>query len=228
MKTNQRLIVKLVSVGLLTILVTVFTQCGKNTMQIGNSSSNNSNAGGGLTNPSMDHGQMINNTEISEGIKSHEQIFFTMSELTGVPVTNAEVRNIYNQVATSLPTDNDLKVFLPPHQLAITKLAAEFCHVLVENTTLRAVIWPNFNFRSIPTATDGVNNPAIRSAIIGQVLQAFWGGVITEAELYAAEDELDLLITDMLAGETNDNTATRNVFKGVCTAALSSAHVTLL
>ena len=176
----------------------------------------------------MDHGQMINNTEISEGIKSHEQIFFTMSALTGVDVTNGDVRNVYNQVATSLPTDNDLKVFLPPHQLAITKLAAEFCHVLVENTTLRAQIWPGFNFRSTPNATDGLNNPQIRATVIAQVLQAFWGGVITEAELYTAEDELNLLITDMLAGENNDTAASRNAFKGVCTAALSSAHVTLL
>jgi hypothetical protein len=225
MKTNHRLIAKIISVGLLTVLVVVFTQCGKNTTQIGNSTSNNSNAGGTIP---MDHGQIITNTEISEGIKSHEQIFFTMSALTGVPVTTTEVRNVYNQVATSLPTDNDLKVFLPPHQLAITKLAAEFCHVLVENTTLRAQIWSSFNFRAIPSAVDGLNNPQIRATVIAQVVQAFWGGVLTEAELYAAEDELDLLMTDMLAGETNDVTTSKNVIKGVCTAALSSAHVTLL
>ena len=228
MQTNHRLIVKLVSVALLTVLVTVFTQCGMNTDQIGNSYSNNSSAGGPVLVPNMDEGQIINNTEISEGLKSHEQIFFTMSELTGVPVTNGNVRNVYNQVATSLPTDNDLKVFLPPHQLAITKLAAEFCHVLVEDNTLRAVIWPNFNFATIPNATTGISNPQTRERLIAQLIQAFWGGVISEVELYAAEDELDLLMIDLLAGETNDATASKNVIKGVCTAALSSAHVTLL
>jgi hypothetical protein len=233
MKTNQRLIVKIVSVGLLTIMVGVFTQCGKNTQQIGNSSSNNSNAGGNM-NPSMDHGQMINNTEISEGIKSHEQIFFTMSALTGVDVANGDVRNVYNQVATSLPTDNDLKVFLPPHQLAITKLAAEFCHVLIESSTLRAVVWPTYS--RLTRTTDGFTltpatnsfSPENREIIINEVLQAFWGGVITEAELYAAEEEMNQLITDLLEGESQRSSGTtKNVIKGVCTAALSSAHVTL-
>lgn len=228
MKTNHRLIVKLVCVALLVILVGTFTQCvATNTDQIGYSSSSNNSSSGGNVIPPKDQGQVINNTEVAEGIKSHEQIFYTMSALTTVPVTNNEVRNVYNQVSTSLPTDNDLKVFLPPHQLAITKLAAEFCNSLVENATLRINIWPTYtSFTRTPA--QGSLSPQNRALIIQDVLQAFWGGVITEAELYAAEDEMDLLMTELLAGEnTNDAAVTRNVIKGVCTVALSSAHVTL-
>ena len=226
MKFNKRLIYKFISATLLILLVGVFTQCiATNTEQVGYSSSSNNNSNN-HTAPT-DPGQIINNTEVSEGIKSHEQIFYTMSALTGVPVTNNEVRNVYNQVSTSLPTDNDLKVFLPPHQLAITKLAAEFCNSLVENTTLRQNIWPNYNAFTA-TVGRGSLSQQNREIIIQGTVDAFWGGVISEDELYAAEEDLDNLITELLVNEsTTDAAVTRNVIKGVCTVALSSAHVTL-
>lgn len=226
MKINKRFIYKFVSATMLILLVGVFTQCiATNTEQVGNSSSSSSSSNNHVA--PTDPGQIINNTEVSEGIKSHEQIFYTMSSLTGVPVTNNEVRNVYNQVSTSLPTDNDLKVFLPPHQLAITKLAAEFCNSLVENANLRQAIWPSYTGFAT-TVGRGSLSAQNREIIIQGAVDAFWGGVISEDELYAAEEELDLLITDLLVGEsTSDAAVTRNVIKGVCTVALSSAHVTL-
>lgn len=225
MKINKRIVYKFISATLLILLVGVFTQCiATNTEQVGNSSSSSSSNNHVAP---TDPGQVIHNTEVSEGIKSHEQIFYTMSALTGVPVTNNEVRNVYNQVSTSLPTDNDLKVFLPPHQLAITKLAAEFCNSLVENQTLRQAIWPNYSAFGSTVARGSLSAPN-REIIIQGVVDAFWGGVISEDELYAAEEDLDLLISDLLVGEnTADAAVTRNVIKGVCTVALSSAHVTL-
>ena len=147
---------------------------------------------------------------------------------------NGSVKAVYDQVATSLPTDNDLKVFLPPHQLAITKLAAEFCKVLVDTSTvprgqlvlLRSVIWPTINFTAIPSVSLSMAN---RDVIIENVIEAFWGGVITVDEKSMAEQDLHQLIEDLLQGENlNQATTTRNVIKGVCTVVLSSAHVTLL
>ncbi|MBA2404556.1 MAG: hypothetical protein H0V66_07285 [Bdellovibrionales bacterium] len=232
MKTNQKLIVKLITLGLLVSLVGVFTQCvPTNTKQIGGSSSNS------FTPPPLDNdqdeGQQINNLQVSEGIKSHEQILHTMSALTGVPATNASVKNVYDQVATTLPTDNDIKVFLPPHQLAITKLAAEFCKVLVDTTavplgkpvTPRAAIWPGFNFGALHAVA---LDPAGRDTMIEQTIEAFWGGMSTPAETSAAIMEFNQLIDDLLVNEPNSTNTTRNVVKGVCTSALSSAYVTLL
>ena len=224
MKTNHRLIVKLVTIALLSVLVAVFTQCmATNTQQIGNSSSNNTI----VTPPDdKDEGQIINETQVAEGIKSHEQILLTMSVLTGVPATNGNVRNVYNQVATTLPTDNDIKVFLPPHQLAITKLAAEFCNELVNNATLRAQVWKTYTGFTLRPDQGSLDD---RQLIIDEVVLAFWGDIATQAEKDLAVDELDQLITDLLVGESVRSTATTtNVIKGVCTSVLSSAHVTLL
>lgn len=223
MKTNYRLIVKHSSVTLLIILVFVFTQCGVNTDQIGSSNS----SPGKILNPGkQDEGQIINNMEVAEGIKSHEQIFYTMSALTSVPVTNNDVRNAYNQVATSLPSNNDLKVFLAPHQLAITKLAAEFCNVLVENPGFRINVWPTYaGFNLTPDIGLSAEN---RQIIIQELILSFWGGVISEDEHYAAQEEMKLLMNELLVDENmNSSATTRNVIKGVCTVALSSAHVTI-
>lgn len=235
MKTNPRLKMKLITLALLVLLVGVFTQCvPTNTNQIGGNSSSNSYTPPPFGNEDLDEGQTINVTQVSEGIKSHEQILNSMSALTGVSIMNTSVKAVYDQVATSLPTDNDLKVFLPPHQLAITKLAAEFCKVLVETTTvpkdrrvpLRAIIWPTINFNGTPAVSLSMAN---RDLIIENVTEAFWGGIITIDEKSLSEMELHQLIEDLLEGENlTQASTTRNVIKGVCTAVLSSAHVTLL
>ena len=235
MKTNPRLKMKLITLTLLILLVGVFTQCvPTNTKQIGDNSSSNSYTPPPFGTEDLDEGQTINVTQVSEGIKSHEQILNSMSALTGVSIMNGSVKAVYDQVATSLPTDNDLKVFLPPHQLAITKLAAEFCKVLVDTSTvprgrlvpLRSVIWRAINFNAIPSVSLSMAN---RDVIIENVIEAFWGGVITVDEKSMAEQDLHQLIEDLLQGENLiQATTTRNVIKGVCTVVLSSAHVTLL
>lgn len=217
MKTNQRTFIKLSTISLFIFLIAVFTQCG-------NSSQKTTHKPSYTKEVKKDEGQIINELQVSEGMKNHEQIFNTMSALTGVTMTGS-VKTVYDQVATSLPTDNDIKVFLPSHQLAITKLAAEFCKVLLDTEALRVVIWPTLNFTLDPATT---LNMAGRDLLIEEMLQAFWGGVTSPDEKTQSEIELHQLIADLLVGEANTQVTTRNIAKGVCTSALASAHVTLL
>jgi hypothetical protein len=239
MKNNHKLIVKITVVVLLITMLVAFTQCAPNSKQIGGTTKTASKTATNLYTPpplvqeNLDEGQIINQAQVSEGIKSHEQILGTMSELTGVSIMNASVKGVYDQVATTLPTDNDIKVFLPPHQLAITKLAAEYCKVLIDTTTiptgktisLRAQIWPTFNFGALPAAAFTESN---REVLIEEVIEAFWGGVTSAEEKAAAIDELHQLIDDLLLNEPSTTATTRNIVKGVCTSVLASAHVTLL
>lgn len=217
---------KLISLALMALIIGVFTQCvATNTEQVGGSGGSHKTT---FVTPkeTKDEAQVINEAQVSTGIKSYEQILHTMAALTGVDVLNGSVQTVYKQVETTLPTDNDIKVFLPPHQLAITKLAAEFCHVLVDNGTLRAQIWPDFNFNATP---NNAFNSANRDMLIEQSIEAFWGGVVSDEERSLATDELQQLMDDLLLEErTDQSSVTRNVVKGVCTAVLSSAHVTLL
>ena len=218
---NKTTLYKISSTALLLLLVAVFTQCiGTNSKQVG------SGYTAAPPSPKKDVGQIINEMQVAEGMKSFEQIFHTFSTLTGVAVTQNDVRNAYNQVVTSLPTDNDIKVFLPSHQLAITKLASEFCNQLVETDALRTVMWPGYAgyVMNPDTGLSGQN----RAFIIDKIIDNFWGGLVSAAERQKVADEYQVLMNELLMGEAVNSQTTRNVIKGVCTSALSSAHVILL
>lgn len=217
---NKTTLYKISSTALLIMMVAIFTQCmGTNTKQVGSGHST-------APTPTKDMGQIINEMQVAEGMKSYEQIFHTFSTLTGVPVTQNDVRNAFNQVVTSLPTDNDIKVFLPSHQLAITKLASEFCQQLVETEALRTVMWPGFaGYGANPDVGLSSGN---RALIIDKTIDNFWGGMVSDVERQKVGDEYQILMNELLMGEPVNSQTTRNVIKGVCTSALSSAHVILL
>ena len=168
----------------------------------------------------------IQNKNVNTGIKNYEQIYLTMSNLTGVDPTTNAVRNIYRDLKTQLPSDNNLKSFLAANQVGITKLAAEFCHRLVDSSSLRQMIWPSINFGRTPNQE--LNN-VNKSLIVTQILDRFWGSNVDMSTRGVATLELNSLLNDLLANENlNSSTTTRNVVKGVCIAALSSASVILL
>lgn len=180
----------------------------------------------GLVMPAMN--TPVKDTEMATlevGVKNFEQINVTMSQLTGVPVTEASVVTVYNDITTQLPSDNNVKNFLPSMQVAITKLATEYCDRLVETDAYRVQIWPSINFAQGPTQTlTSVN----KVALINQTVDRFLGPV--DASLIdGAKSELLSLYDTLLAGETLTASATtKKVVKGICVASLSSAYVTLL
>lgn len=223
MKTNSKIIIKLTVIAILITMIVTFTHCG---VQMGNEIGN----GGGTVSSTIstpagpkDEGQIINEIQVTTGIKNHEQILHTMGAVTGIdPYSNTSIMNVYNQVSSSLPTDNDIKIFSSTQQVAVTKLAAEFCFALTSDTAKRAVIWPGFNFGAAPATA--FNNQAL---FIDQTIDAFWGPLVSDEEAQGAHQDLMALIT-MLNGTQTSSTATMNTVRGVCTSVLSSAYVTIL
>lgn len=233
MKMSNKNIFKVVLIVLLIAMIGTFTHCGPQlAKEIGNGggSSNSSYSG---NNTPKDEGQIINEIQVTTGIKNHEQILHTMGAVTGIdPYSNNGIMNIYRQVELSLPTDNDIKIFSSTQQVAVTKLAAEFCQVLVNDGTRRALIWPGQNFGGTPAAS-----LMDRTTFINQTIAAFWGPMLTSDELEVAHEDLNELI-DMLNTQQQSDPgppiinypapSTINTIRGVCTAALSSAYITLL
>jgi len=226
MKMNNKNIFKVVLIILLVAMIGTFTHCVPQiAKEIGNGGGSSSNNSTYTDNTPKDEGQIINEIQVTTGIKNHEQILHTMGEVTGIdPYSNNGIMNIYRQVELSLPTDNDIKIFSSTQQVAVTKLAAEFCQVLVNDTAKRAVVWPGQNFGGTP-ATSLTN----RTQFIDQTIAAFWGPMLTADELDVAHEDLNGLIDALnvpqagLAAPT-----TLNTIRGVCTAALSSAYITLI
>ncbi len=164
--------------------------------------------------------------EVKVGVKNFEEIYLTMSVLSGVPHTVNSIRGVYNDIKVLLPTDNDIKTFVSANQVSILKLAGEYCHELVRNSGYRSQIWPNVNFNESSSTAFSEDK---RDYIIDQLMQNFWSVPSDEMYLYNIErNEFNLLMDELLAGSSPSSTTTQTTIKGVCSAALSSAHVILL
>lgn len=228
MKMNSKITVKVTVILMLVVLVVSFTHCmPENQLNIKDTKKESSNNYTPPTSVPKSEEQELNETQVTVGIKNHEQILQTMAGLTGIdPQTNTSVRNVYNEVALSLPAGNDVKVFSPTHQIAVSKLAAQFCYALVvENPTLRANIWPTFDFGQ---ASGNPMSEARRTVAINGAIDNFWLGMVEGQELVEAQKEMDALLEELTKNETSSTTLTLKAMIGLCTATLSSAHVILL
>lgn len=161
------------------------------------------------------------------GLRNFEQINATMSTVTGVPMTTTAVRNLFNnELATSLPTDNDVKAFLGSHQVAVFKLAVQYCESLVADTTRRGAVFGTFNFAGTPAAS---LNATGKAAVADALITRFWGKDLESLPPHAESvDMVESVIDQLLVGK-NLNTAavTPVIITGACTAVLASAPVTM-
>lgn len=229
MKTNPNL-VRWGLVALLGVMLVVFTQC------IGGSGSTIDDGG---THALPSEVLAPEDEEAPEiGVKDAERTLQTMSALTGVPTSS--VQNIFNSdLKAQLPTSSRVEAMLETHMMGATKLASEFCNVLINTPAQRVLIWPTFDFAAGNAMAFQAGSASRRTFII-QMLEAFWGvGTLDVEEYEEGAAAIDQLITDMLtqvvdpvtgatiAAPGNTNAAKLNAAKAACTAALSSAQVIL-
>lgn len=213
---------KIAAFILLSVIVGSFTHCVQNTPIGGSSVSSSSRSPSGSPPPPTPE-QVLNQAQVEVGLKNFEQLNYTFSELTGIQV--GTVNATYNSVEATLPTDNQVKVLQSSNQVAITRLAAEYCSLLAGNATQRDRVFGPGTFVNI------VPNNVNKRVLIENMTDAFWGeGVVEQVELDQARAMLIDLFDDIVSMDAAPNaTATTNkAVRGVCTAALSSAYVTLM
>jgi hypothetical protein len=170
----------------------------------------------------------IQNTEMADvkvGVKNFDQLNMTMSKLTGVPTSDKAIMAVFKETEIQMPADNNIKNFMPSTQVAITKLATEYCSKLVDTDALRKMIWTSIDFTKTPDQTLTVAN---KNKLIDETIMHFLGPVETES-ITNAKTELLGLYDILISGESmTANLTTLKVVKGICVASLSSAYVTLL
>ncbi len=236
-----------ISLGTLAAVLIAFNQCtvekkpsNKKSISRATSSSNSTNTGdagdiesdvelpdGLVMPPANNPSEPSELDEIDVGVKNFEQIYLSMAALTGISTSETVTMNLYKELTVQLPADNNLKSFLPANQVAITKLAAEFCEKLVETQNLRVVVWPTFNFNQTPTQAfpSGSTN---KQMIITQAIARFMPPM-DSATQQMTNSELTRLFDELLTGENlGSNVTTRKVVKAMCISTLASAHTTLL
>jgi hypothetical protein len=170
------------------------------------------------------------------GMRTFDEINATYAAVTGVDPEEPSVDMTYQELRQSLPAVEDVNTFLSSHQVAIAQLAIEYCNALVEDTSLRAQKFPNFNFGApAATAFSAANRgdfvePLITMAVgngpTGPQIatQPTFTAVNTELATFAASGgRPDNLVQRLVDG----GSSTSAVAKGVCAATLGSA-VTLV
>jgi hypothetical protein len=160
------------------------------------------------------------------GLRVFDEINATMSELTGVPPTQADVKATYEQVRQALPTIDSIDTFVSAHPVAIAQLAIQYCDALVDDPGARSTYFPGFDFGASPaTAFAPAGRGIVLDALLGRMLAR---DVATEPEAAGVRSDLDALITRLSScGASCPAGRTATVVKASCAALLGSA-VTLV
>lgn len=168
-------------------------------------------------------------TITSVGIKDFEEVYYTMSVVTGIdPADEGSIRNTFADLRTQLPFDASIKQYTTANQIAVIKLGGEFCHILFSKSQYYNNFFNNFNIGQTPNQT--LVNQSSKDTLIDEFINKFWGQNTQPAEVEnIARAELSLLIDDLLVGENmNSSGTTRDVAKGVCSSLIASAPLVLL
>ena len=158
------------------------------------------------------------------GVRDFAEINDTMSKLTGVPEGNTTVATTFGNVITQLPVGNDPFSFVSAQQVGIARLSLDYCDRMVETPALRTAMFGAFDFTA--TADVAFNSQAKRDQIIDPLVDKMFGtGLSNQPAQTDVRPVLNTLFDQLTAGCTAATCpagTTRNIVKGVCSAALSS------
>jgi hypothetical protein len=156
------------------------------------------------------------------GVRTFAQVNRTLSQLTGVPITNANVNSTYLAVQQQLPPNPTLEGFSAANQVGVAQLAVQYCNEVMGNTPLQQQLFPGvaFNGSTYPASTATVaNDLAVRLVGNGQLQH--------QPPAAKVSTEIQNLIGTLCASQTcsNDTARTVAVTTAACAAALGSAEM---
>ena len=156
------------------------------------------------------------------GLRTFDEINASMAQMTGVATTHSGVARTFNTVRQQLPTVANIEGFLSAHQMAVTQLAIQYCNALVSDTSLRASVFPGFNFSaSAASAFDTTGRERIITPLLNRMVGQNLASQPTTTEL---RTELNALIDTLTqCGGSCAPDRTETVVKASCAAVLGSA-----
>jgi len=158
------------------------------------------------------------------GVRTFAQVNSTLSQLTGVPVTNATVNATYQTVQQQLPSVPTLEAFSAANQVGTAQLAIQYCSTMVNTPSLAAQMFPGvtFNATTYPAQTN-----AVTSALAARVLGG--GSLPSQPALSTVTTELGNLIGVLCSGPSPCTNTARvmAVTAAACAAAFGSADMSI-
>lgn len=135
-------------------------------------------------------------------MRTFDEVNATLSALTGVPVgdrttspaTGKSVADTYTAVRRALPGVADFNAFMSSHQMAATQLAAAYCDALVQDSGLRADLFPAGLDITTPVASPSMD---WRQQVVAPLVdRAANSGLLPPVYREQMLDEIEQLITD--------------------------------
>jgi cytochrome c553 len=166
--------------------------------------------------------------ESDVGLRTFEELNVTLSNITGIPVTNARVAATYDTVKQGLPAIEKLGTFGAAQQTALAQLAIQYCNQMVDTPSARTAFYgAALNPAATGTATfgtAGAPNNVNRDLVIGALLQkGINTGLDGNPDDTVISAELDNLINKLVSGPTGSSAnGTGTVMKAACGAVLGS------
>jgi Concanavalin A-like lectin/glucanases superfamily len=158
------------------------------------------------------------------GVRTFAQVNSTLSQLTGVPVTNATVNATYQSVQQQLPSVPTLEAFSAANQVGTAQLAIQYCSTMVNTPSLAAQMFPGvtFNATTYPAQTN-----LVTSALAARVLGG--GSLPSQPAASTVTTELGNLIGVLCSGTSPCNNTARvmAVTAAACAAAFGSADMSI-
>ena len=155
------------------------------------------------------------------GVRTFAQVNSTLSQLTGVPTTNATVNATYLAVQQQLPSNSTLEGFSSSNQIGIAQLAIQYCNVAVNTPALQSQLFgTNLSAGQFTTAA-GVNT--VTTALASRVLGT---GLKSQPDPTTVTNELSTLIGKLcLTNSCSTVPGTNAVAAAACATAFGSADM---
>ena len=166
--------------------------------------------------------------ESNVGLRTFDEINATLSQITGVPQTNARVVATYDLVKQALPAIEKFGTFGPAQQTGLAQLAIQYCAQMVDTPNLRTAFFGNsINPAATGTAafgTSGSPNTVNRDVVISALLTNGKNtGLEWDPDDSAITAEIDGLINKLVSGPTGSaSNGAGTVMKATCGAVLGS------
>jgi hypothetical protein len=177
-----------------------------------------------VTAPPMPMGPVVADV----GVRTFAQVNSTLSELTGVPTTNAAVNAIYLNVQQQLPSTPTLEAFSAANQVGTAQLAVQYCNSMVTTPSLAAQVLPGVNLSntSLFSTPAGINS--VTSALAARVLNIGSYTLSSQPAASTITTELGNLIGILCTTSACNNTARiMAVTSAACAAAFGSADMSI-
>jgi cytochrome c553 len=170
-----------------------------------------------------------NNAPVPDyGIATYERINRSLSQITGVPITDSVVQALYNTSQQSMPATSQIAAFLSSQQTAISQLANAYCSEMMASASLRDAFFGTGLDSSLTAGSAGffgASGSSNRAILINALANNSLGTVASPQMASAVKAEVDSLITRV--PQINAAATVSQTTVAACTATLASAVVTL-